>query len=288
MLTSAKVAEFRLNKGFSDDRKRCQQQIPDWKPLWDMVECRFQRAPGENTIAIIGDSHAGHLYPGLITQTRADEGIAVFPAGCAVPLIGLQASSRSHPDWAFTGHLLEEGFRYILNHKNLTKVVLAHRPGCSWNDVADTQNPNNRDYNSIMHEGFSRTFDALSKAGKDIYVVLDNPVYKKDTFLECKTSVVRRPSSIPDFLSSKNLKSCSVKMLELEEKTERENWDKISHEIGSSYNNVHFIDMSDFFCKDGVCSMLDQKGNLLYRDREHLNVNGSLYVSPSIIELLRN
>jgi hypothetical protein len=77
-------------------------------------------------------------------------------------------------------------------------------------------------------------------------------------------------------------------MLELEEKTERENWDKISHEIGSSYNNVHFIDMSDFFCKDGVCSMLDQKGNLLYRDREHLNVNGSLYVSPSIIELLRN
>jgi len=81
-----------INKRLEGDYRRCLDKIADWDkfPQWDMTKCRFQRSSEKNTIAIIGDSHAGHLYPGLITQTNDDEGFAVFPAACAIPLIGLQ------------------------------------------------------------------------------------------------------------------------------------------------------------------------------------------------------
>jgi len=274
-----------INQRLDDDNRRCRKEFPNWKGSWEWIECRFQRDPGKNTIALVGDSHAGHIYPGLITKTKENEGVAVFPAGCAIPLIGVQAWVSHH---AHTERLISKGFDYILSHKNISKVVLAHRPGCSWHDVIDTRNPNNHDFNSIMYDGFTRTFDSLTKAGKDIYVVLDNPVYKKDIFSKCNTSAVRHPITIPAFLSSVNTKICSIKYSEREEKKQSDSWSKISHEVASGYKNVHFIDMSKIFCPAGICSMLDQNGNMLYRDSEHLNIKGSLYAAPFIIDQLRH
>ena len=103
-------------------------------------ECRFQREAGHNTIAVIGDSHAGHLYSGLTTQTKSYEGVIVFPAGCAIPLIGLHsaispAEIKQLPHRIYTEQLLSEGFNYILTHKNIKKVVLSHHTQCSWHDV---------------------------------------------------------------------------------------------------------------------------------------------------------
>ena len=155
-----------INKRMDEDGRRCLDIMPDWKKRSngdDITQCRFQNPSGENTIAIIGDSHGGHLYPGLITQTKENEGIALFPSACAIPLIGLTRKSVS------------EGFSYILSHRNIQKVVLAHRPGCSWNRVTDKSNPHNHDFNAILRDGFIRTYDALTKAGKTIYVLLDNP-----------------------------------------------------------------------------------------------------------------
>ena len=60
---------------------------------------------------------------------------------------------------------------YILSHKNIRKVVLSHLPECSWHNVVDKQNPDNHDFDSILRNGLVRTYDALTKAGKEIYVV---------------------------------------------------------------------------------------------------------------------
>ena len=271
-----------LNQKMREDYNVFRRVFPDWKPTWDLTEGRFQRELGKNTIAVVGDSHAGHLYHGLITQTMQDEGIALFPAGCAVPLIGLHSGKEPN-----TEHYLSEGFSYILSHKNIKKIVLSHRVGCSWTRLVDTRNPKNHDIASMLHDGFVRTYDALTKAGKEIYVLIDNPVYAPKTYQKCKAAIVRRPVAIPDFLLSKSISSCSMKFSEREEIVPRNTWIKISHETAAGYSNVHFIDMAEPFCSDGICSMMDSKGNMLYRDREHLNVNGSLFVAPFIMDALR-
>ena len=280
-----------INKKLEEDNLRCLQIIPDWNSLSDGNKCKIQRDPGRNTIALIGDSHSQHLYPGLIRLARTDEGIAVFPASGAVPLIGIHSAAsddevKMMPFRAYTEHLLSEGFNYILSHKNITKVVLSHHPMVSWHDVFDTYNPDNHDFNSILRTGFLRTYDALYKAGKEVYVVLDNPAYPTN-WLKCKSSVIRRPVGIPTFLSSKNVKICSVKQPYREDRERIDNWSKVANETAAGYKNVHFIDMEDIFCREGVCSMLDSKSNMLYSDSNHLNIKGSIYTAPFIFQKLR-
>jgi len=271
-----------INKKLPEDYKLFRSVFTDWKPTWDLTEGRFQRELGKNTIAVIGDSHAGHLYQGLVTQTKENEGIALFPAGCGVPLMGLHSGVEPN-----TEHYLSEGFSYILSHANLKKVVLSNRPGCSWTRLVDTRNPDNHDLTSMLRDGFARTYEALTKAGKEIYVIIDNPVYANGYFQKCKASIVRRPVAIPDFLLSKSISSCTIKYSERDEIVPRDTWFRLSHETAAGYGNVHFIDMADIFCSEGRCSMMDSDGNIMYRDREHLNVTGSLFVAPFIMNALR-
>ena len=282
-----------LTKGFREAKQRCLSRFPDWnsKIAGGEFVCRLQRGLGKNNIAVIGDSHAIQLYPGLVANVRKDEGIAVFPAGCAIPLIGLHSNADSAalkriPLHVHTEHLLSEAFNYILRQKNIKKVVLSHHPSCSWNNVVDTFNPENHDFNSILHDGFVRTYDALTKAGKEIYVILDNPSFSKENYLQCKSSAIRRPWSVP-FVSYKKAHACTVKQFEVKEKRPWNNWNKTSRELAANYKNIHFIDLEKVFCRNGTCSMLDNKGHLLYRDQNHLNIKGSMIAAPYIFKELR-
>ena len=114
-----------IDSGLEDANQRCLKEIPDWNSLAVGNQCLFQRAKGQNTIALIGDSHSRHLYPGLITQTKEDEGVAVFPASCAIPLIGLQSDIRD-PRRAHTERVLSEGFHYILTQTSQFQNELKH------------------------------------------------------------------------------------------------------------------------------------------------------------------
>ena len=276
-----------INKRMAEDSLRCLKEIPDWNKLSHGNDCRLQRAPGKNNIAVIGDSHAGQLYAGLIAKTKENEGVAVFPAGCAVPLMGLHSGITS-PAWAHTEEALRKGFGYILEHKNIQKVVLAHAPACSWHKVEDKRNPANHDFNSILRDGFARTFKALAGAGKEVYVVFDNPFFREGNFLRCKASVIRRPSVLPDFLLSHKSEGCTMRAAERSDRAYIDNWNKIASETASGYENVHFIDLERVFCQHGSCSMLDQRGSLLYLDTfNHLNIKGSIYAAPFIFSRLR-
>ena len=65
------------------------------------------------------------------------------------------------------------------------------------------------------------------------------------------------------------------------------NWNTVAHEKAAGYKNIHFIDMAEVLCKNGTCSMLDDKGNMLYGDVNHLNIRGSILAAPFIFKKLR-
>lgn len=276
-----------INRQLKADNTRCLKLFPEWDTSESkqhvILQCKFQKSSEKNTIAIIGDSYAGHLYPGLTAQINKNDGLILFPAACAVPLVGVNSGKNSTP---LREHLISKGFEYILSHKNINKVILSHSPICSWQNAVDTYNPGNRDYYSIMHDGFVRTYDILTKAGKKIYVVKSNPGFTSEIAATCKASVGRRPVPIPAFLYSKGTDACSEKWSEVVDKEAVDNWNKIAHEAAVGYKNIHFIDLERPFCSNGYCSMLDSKGRFLYMDTGHLNINGSIYVASSIIEQL--
>ena len=108
-----------INSQQQDDENRCLKVIPDWEKLGTGHVCILQREPGKNVIAVIGDSHARHMYHGLISHDTG--GIAGFSASAAIPLMGLHSNAspntlKKAPHMAYTEHLLSEGFAYILSH----------------------------------------------------------------------------------------------------------------------------------------------------------------------------
>ena len=275
-----------ISRRLYDDNRRCLGEIPDWNRLsngWDTALCRLQREPRKNTIALIGDSHAGHLYPGLSALAGDNEGIASFPAGCAIPLLGLHSGDLRAP----TEYLLSEGFSYILSHSNIRKVVMSHAPGCSYYNLIDERNPWNHDFASVLRDGFDRTYYALTKAGKEIYIVLDNPGYTKEKWLKCNAAAVRRPVSVPVLFASASKQECFSKETGIEGRDAWDNWNKVSREQARGYKNIHFINLRQVFCRDGTCSMLDGRDNMLYMDRNHLNIRGSVHAAPFIFSSLR-
>ena len=273
-----------ISKRMKEDNLRCLKEIPEWKKSWKryITQCHFQRPSGRNNIAVIGDSYAGHLYPGLALKSKDDEGIVMFPTQCAIPLIGLQTKGK----WGHTEHLLSKGFDYILSHENIKKVVLSNSPNCSWHNVIDLLNPDNRDFNAILRDGFIRTYEALTKAGKEVYVVSrTSPTWLN--WQKCQSKIVKRPIRIPNFLSLGNASVCSQDRSDLFGQEAIDNWQKISRETALGYKNVHFVDLEKSFCSHRTCSMLDEEGNMLFMDQGHVNIKGSIRIASFIFNELR-
>ena len=281
-----------LNRRTPAEYQRCLGIFPDWQRLTDGAKCRFEQEPEKNTVALIGDSKAEQLYTGLIAQKMEGESIALIPASCAVPLIGLHSTAspefvKKVPTRAYTEHLLSEGFSYILSHKNIKKVILAHHPECSFRYLKDTLNPGNRNVESMLHDGFVRTYEALLKSGKEIYIVQDNPQFSSGQWSKCKAAAVRRPVHVP-FLSSKSKNACLMENGARVDKRTSDRWNKIARETAAGNSRIHFINPEEVLCPGNVCSMLDDKGTFLYKDVHHLNDKGSIYVAPFIVNKLRD
>ena len=194
----------------------------------------------------------------------------------------------ANPNRAYNEHILSEGFSYILSHKNITKVILFHNPQCSYHNVVDSLNPGNNDFYSILRKGFVRTYDALTEAGKQIFVVKSEPVYTNEIYLKCKSAAVRRPAAIPVWFLQKHPEICSVKQSDRLDREQIYDWNKVSHEVARGYKNIHFIDLEQVFCQQGECSMLDDQGGMLYYDLGHLDIKGAIYAAPFIFSKLRN
>ena len=64
-------------------------------------------------------------------------------------------------------------------------------------------------------------------------------------------------------------------------------WNKVAHEAAVGYTNVYFLNLQNVFCPAGRCSMLDDDGDLIYMDRGHLNVKGSIKAATFIFDKLR-
>jgi len=153
--------------------------------------------------------------------------------------------------------------------------------------VVDKLNPDNHDFQSILYDGFARTYDTLTKANKEIYVVVDNPYYPENDAARCRSSVVKRPVALPSVLYSPKTGICSTRQKELTESKMTENWIKTARYAAAGYKNINFIDLEQIFCHNGTCSMLDSESNVLYRDGGHLNINGSIHVAPFIMSMIR-
>jgi len=153
----------------------------------------------------------------------------------------------------------EHIYNYILYDKKIKKVVL----NAYW-----TRRKNELPKNKTFEEAFVKTIKTLSSQNKEIYIVDDVPDFSFDP-KQCK---YLRP------LSQKN--NC----------TEDKNYfyKKYNAYYGNlnklrNLKHVKIVNTVKFFCDEQNCSMKNN-GELLYRDSNHLNINGSKYLANKVIK----
>lgn len=264
------------NKRYEEALKNCQQFFPQWQKVTDSP-CLMQLKK-HNSIAIIGDSHADQLFEGMSKfLAPKNKGVAVFSASCAAPFIGVASGLKSSLNirkGAFK--LIGSAYDYILNDPDIKTVIMAHYPGCSYQDAVDVTNPENTNYEDVLKAGMRRTFSKVLESGKEVIVLLDNPTSIFDP-KQCRW----RPLRLTKMMD------CSFPRRFLDENKAFKTYKFLLAEVSKEYPQIKTFDLSDLLCDKKKCHLI-KNDHILYRDANHLNNYGSDFVAPNLLAVMEN
>lgn len=208
------------------------------------IRC-LQSQDNENVeIALIGDSHAEHLFIGLAEKIQNRN--IVFYIKANVPFIDNEDFSTI--------------FKHVLSSKTIKIVIL----NMAWAGRI-SQVPKG----SSLDAEILKTASALIQSGKDVFITDDVPWFPYDA----KKCAFRRVlSSTHTCLVDRDIvdKASALYVPSLNKVVARE-------------PRVKLINTLQYFCDKKQCRM-SNKDALLYRDSSHLNINGSRYLATRILE----
>ena len=118
-------------------------------------------------------------------------------------------------------------------------------------------------------EQFSKTLQQIITHGKTVYISDDVPGFSFEP-VKCKYNRIF------------NLNHKCIEDLHVIELTRKE-WLPIVISTTNEYKNIEFLQILDFFCTSNNCSMTHGR-ELLYRDNNHLNINGSKYLGKRLLQ----
>lgn len=214
------------------------------------IKCFQSGDSASKQIAIIGDSHAEPLFIGL-SEALPRANIFTYVRG--------QIPTTNSPSFS-------EIFKYVIADKNISVVFLT----AYWNS---TQGGMTVD---VARKGdLAKTVSALIAANKRVYILDDVPFFPFDAKI-CK-------------YKSKNYEY--RRQIDFENKCAEERDFFFARYIGyypilqyavEENPSAKMLITTKYFCSSGFCSM-EKDGHLLYRDNNHLNINGSKLLGQLIV-----
>ena len=223
------------------------QSIQDEALRWDStIRCFQSKKDQPIDVAIIGDSHAEHLFIGLSEALPSKN--VVYYTRPTLPILG--NSEFNHV------------FDYVLSNQNIKTIIL---------DAYWSNRKNELPKHTSLFDGLTHTAHKLHLKHKHTVIVDDVPVFSFDP-KQCKFI---RP------LSSKN--NCIEDKKYFDKK-----YQTYAPTLKSLKKNkeVSVINTVPLFCNEKNCTM-EKNGKLLYRDDQHLNIEGSRYIGKFIVEEMK-
>jgi peptidoglycan/LPS O-acetylase OafA/YrhL len=209
------------------------------------IRC-FESKPGlPIDIAIVGDSHAEHLFLG-IAEALPQKNVAMYMSG-SIPL-----SSNVAFD-----HI----YKAMVESKEIKTVVIA-----SFWSPRNSRNI----YPSDLDATLADTVNPLLRSGKKVYLTEDTPNFPFDaSHCKYRRLVQWGPDTCnedADFFRS-----------------QQRSYLPAFHRAEHQSSNLKVLKLSDLFCDDMICRM-QLAGTLMFRDRDHLNVAGSRAVGVRLLQ----
>jgi peptidoglycan/LPS O-acetylase OafA/YrhL len=214
--------------------------------------CTPLKRPGVPLVLLWGDSHAAHLYPGLVKlQSRHDIDIIQWTAGLCPPTV-LSFTNESAACSARRATALKK-----LQHINPDTILLAG----AWEIyVGKTQSE------ADIIRSLSATIRQLKQDGdREIVVVGPGPTWNTSLASDLfRFMVARRMNEIPEryghpFEAAWHLDAAMA---------------ALAHQLG-----VHYISVLNYFCNEFGCRTVGDRTiatpDLLFFDSNHLTISGS-------------
>jgi peptidoglycan/LPS O-acetylase OafA/YrhL len=226
--------------------------------------CRFTNAKSNETVAVIGDSHAHVAYPGIaeFLKEKGKNTVLLANSSCP-PFLGI-ATGNNQSEKDACRLKVEQLVKTLLSLKDVKKVFIFTR-GPTYitgtepvTGTKDLTGGNNIPLNEFGI-GAQKTIQSLYQNGKVIFFVTENPELSYSA-----ESCIGRPFKT-------TTRECSAKKFSV---LNRQN-EYLA--VVNNLKNVTLIDSLKAFCPENKCLVFDDDGALLYADDNHLSVVGSRF-----------
>jgi peptidoglycan/LPS O-acetylase OafA/YrhL len=237
-------------------------------------------------VALVGDSHAGSLYPGLSAALGdRGEGLLFLGAPGCPPLadtdFGRGAERGNKACMAMTNHVLET----VTTHPTVQTIILAMRGprnmyGTGFGAVEASMKPKEIRWKGGREgagqlETFKGALDAtvarILASGKRVVIVADWPELGFDP----RVCLNVRPVQF----SSRKPSECAVSRSAVEARNR--DYKTLLGSLERRHADVKVFDPWPFLCDNIACHAI-RDGELLYQDNNHLSVQGSMLVGPQL------
>lgn len=216
-----------------------------WK---NFVRCQQSRPSSTIDMAIIGDSHAEHLFIGLAESLPSKNIVYYLKPG--YPFIKNKEYS--------------EIFDYVLKSQSIKIVILT----MAWGRINDLSPEE-------IRQQILDTAQIFINSGKEVYLTNDVPggveaIRCKGIRWITKGLLIPQPCTLSDI--PRNAKDFSESF-------------PLAIMLNAINQNsaIKLLETYKYFCNSNECTMLDENGNILYRDTNHLNIIGSRFVGNQLL-----
>ena len=257
-------------KGFSDSIKdNNKSAFCHQKEMKSVEMCMITHEELPPTLALIGDSHANHWYPGVLKK-YPNENIVLLSKSGTAPFVGVKTRRTPETD-------MENELSYVLKNESIKTVILSGfwsnyfeeegtlLEGDLYKNIIYSNELKSQKQADVFAVYLEKTLKALKDANKKVIFFYDTPAL--DFELD---GCVLKP-----FVREK--KSCLYKLSEQTKK--QEGYRKAVAPILLKYNILSF-DPLPAVCNTEECDVLRDE-EFLFTDSHHLSIWGSQKVIDS-------
>jgi len=245
----------------------------------------MQNKPGSPEFLLWGDSHAEHLFPGLMDMDNGHDWMLLTSHTCP-PLLGVKAYWSGQQD---TCVMANQRTLTVLTKTPSIKTVVVAFVGLFYlsNEIAPVElggpyspgffhlellGDSTLDKSKVVIQGLENTIEALLSMGKKVVIVEDNPLLP---FMP--SACIQRPLQ-PTSLYCQLPLDTVMKI--------QNDYHQLLERVIRQYPQVSLYRSMDALCNDRFCPVL-LKHHLLYRDSQHLSLAGSAIVAKGLLTKLQ-
>ncbi len=275
-ISSFNEENFKMAFLFKEDDPVSHKQCMDTYGLKDFIRYCNTTSSKKAKIALIGDSHARALYDGLaITLKKYDYDLLNLGGRLFLDVETYPIDDRKEIQ-VYKGGI--KATQFVISDPSIETIIMVSKGHYLTNNkwvFNLISNPDIRDKNEVWEIAMRKTLSSALAKNKNVIFIIDNPSLGFDP----KLCIYGRPFS----KNSSIKKSCTISKSSYDE--ESKVYRKIVLSVLNDYPEVKVLDAADILCDNDKCyGMLD--GKILYRDNDHLSLEGGKLVSRELIKLI--